>query len=905
MRLSPGTRLGPYEVIGSLGAGGMGEVYRGRDTKLHREVALKILPDEFAHDAERLARFQREAQVLAALNHPNIAQIYAVEDLDAALPGPPRPAGSTTLVMELVEGPTLAERIARGPVPIADALEIAGQIAQALEAAHEQGIVHRDLKPANIKVRPDGTVKVLDFGLAKPTEAAQSSDAVESPTLTSPAVTGQSVILGTAAYMSPEQARGKAVTPRADIWAFGCVLYEMLTGQRMFAGEDVSETLAFVLAKDPDWTRLPAGVPAPVRALLRQCLQRDPKLRLRDIGFARLGLQSSSDVMSGVHVPPAAFSLSRRSWGPAAAVALLVGIGLGWLTYDLLSRPEPLAAPPALFVETLPEGRRFPVGTLGTGTLLAISPDGRRLVYSADEGTERKLFLRSVDRIDQRTAVQIGDVNAREPFFSHDGRWVGFRSDGTVKRMSVDGGLAQPIVELPAHMGKLGTSWHSDGSLFIGGGRTGLLRVSPSGGTFETLITPSEGRSIWYPQLLPGGRTVLYTESPERPDAGELRLFDLHTRTSKVLRRGAAGRYLSSGHLVFVANQTLWALRFDMDRLETRGTAVPMLTGIRVDPEGGAVNVVIGDGGTLAYVPSIPLHRTLVWVDRRNVETPLEAPPQAYSNPRVSPDGTRILVTMRDGGQDVFVWDITRRVLRQLTNDEVANNVATWVGNDRVAFSAQIGASVQIFLKNADGSNQARQLTDNPNGVYPFSASRDERLLFVTQYPQQGGPANLAVIPVETPDRRRVMNISGNNPAILPAGRWLAYHANGPGGVDVYVLPFPEVDPGGFQLTHGGGRWPSWSDDGTELYYATTPTTGEMSIHAVPVKAGPPSGWGQPRRLITGRYSQVGGGDRPYDVHGDRFLVMKEHAATGSAPRQEIIVVLNFLDELRRRVPAD
>jgi serine/threonine-protein kinase len=358
---------------------------------------------------------------------------------------------------------------------------------------------------------------------------------------------------------------------------------------------------------------------------------------------------------------------------------------------------------------------------------------------------------------------------------------------------------------------------------------------------------------------------------------------------------------------VFVASETLWAHRFDLDRLEVRGAAVPIVTGLRVDAEGGAVDLTIAENGTLAYVPNSPFNRTFVWVDRQNVETPLEAPPQAYSSPRLSPDGTRVLVTMRDAGQDVFVWDIARRVLQQVTFDEFANNVATWVGNDRIAYSSQMAGGVQLFLK--EGTNEARQLTNQQGGLYPFSSSPDGEVLIGTQYPPGGGPADLAIVPIAAPDKRRALDqppkASENNPFLSPDGRWLAYSSGRAGRVEVYVRPYPDIESGEFLISHDNGRWPAWSNDGTELYYVTTTPAGEMSIHAVAVGPGSPSGWGAPRRLITGRYSLAGGGDRPYDVWRDRFLLMKEHTPEGSAPRHEIVVVLNFLDELRRRVPAD
>ncbi|MGH9374414.1 MAG: protein kinase domain-containing protein [Vicinamibacterales bacterium] len=548
----PGRQIGPYTIVSLLDAGGMGEVYHARDARLGRDVAIKILPPEFVADADRTARFAREARVLAALNHPHIAQIYGLEQIE------PSPAagqsGGQALVMELVRGETLAAmmRGRRHALKVDQALTMARQIADALEAAHSKGIVHRDLKPANIKVTPEANVKILDFGLAKVTDRISELE----PQLSgardiSAGGTRQGVILGTAAYMSPEQARGQQVDKRTDIWAFGCVLFEMLTGHVAFAGDTVSDTIAKILEREPDWAALPDGTPASIRRLLQRCLRKDPGLRLHDLADARieieeaLGTEVASDNVNTV-------SKSRRpgersSWRLLRSAALLVaGIAAGFVASRMADRPDAAAPRPLRFVETLAPGREMPLG-FGRGTMVAVSPDGRTLVYSARQNGEWRLFSRSLDQLDQPNATPIGEVNARNPFFSPDGQWIGFASAGRLKRVPVRGGPAQTIVELPGGSSQSGGSWNADDTILLSGGLGGLLRVSESGsGGVETLVAARDGRGIWYPQLLPDRRSVLYTESEARPDAGELMIFDLETRENQTSSSG--GRWTLPPH---------------------------------------------------------------------------------------------------------------------------------------------------------------------------------------------------------------------------------------------------------------------------------------------------------------------------------------------------------------------
>ncbi len=646
MSLPAGTRIGSFEVIGVLGAGGMGEVHRARDLKLGRDVALKLLPRALRSDPNRLARLVREARALAALNHPNIATIHGIEDLE----------GSHALVLELVDGEPLSHRLRRGPLPVGEALAIARQIAAALEAAHAKDIVHRDLKPANVVLAPDGVAKVLDFGLAKIVEEDRSAaDGTDLPTITA-TNTREGLVVGTAAYMSPEQARGRRVDKRTDLWSFGCLLFEMLAGRRAFSGETRGDVMAAVLEHEPDWLALPPATPAPVRRLLRRTLAKDPRERLRDAGDARLELESH---VEDVAAAPAS---SPRLRLVGLGAALVAGAGLGWLAAGTFARGDAPAAPSmSVFVETLPEGRVFEGGNAGTGSMVALSPDGGTLVYVAEDAGQPRLFVRPLGRIDQLRATAIPEQGAREPFFSPDGEWLGFRVGQTLMRRSLRGGLLETIAVLPGGTASVhGVSWNADGSLLVGAGLNGLVRVR-AGGSLDTLAAPAKDRNMMYPQALPGGRVVLYTEISASAPSGELRFYDIASGTSSALRRGSAGRYLASGHLVFVASGTLWVVPFDVARLRMDGTPVPAITGVRENPDLGAPQVTLTDSGALAYLPATVSARTLVWLDRGGRETAVGAPPRAYAFPRVSPDGTRIAVSMKEQGQDIHVWEIRTR----------------------------------------------------------------------------------------------------------------------------------------------------------------------------------------------------------------------------------------------------
>ena len=650
MTLNAGDRLGSYSVTAKIGAGGMGEVYRARDTTLDRDVALKVLPEAFTSDPDRLARFEREAKLLASLNHPNIGSIYGLEEDEAG--------GTRALVLELIEGPTLADVIGQGPMAIEDALPIARQIAEALEAAHERGIIHRDLKPANIKVKPDGSVKVLDFGLAKAFQSdANEPSASLSPTISLTAVATQmGMVMGTAAYMSPEQARGKAVDKHADIWAFGVVLYEMLAGTRPFQGEDVSLTLASVMKSDVDVKTLPLDVPAAVRTVLRRCLEKDPSQRIRDVGDVRLAMagafettvaaQSDTRVATPLHF----WQRSVPAVGILVTALLIMGLGVWGLT-------RPAAVPAEVVRFVIPPPDAAPFDFAGLYKDLAISADGTQVIYQArDRGGGLQLTLRPIDELGG--ASLRGAEGGVAPFFSPGGEWVGFLSDGggtTLQKVSIFGG---PPVTLTEFNGIItDASWGTDDQIIFGALNGGLFRVPGGGGEPDVLTSPDadEGeRSHQDPSVIPGRQAVLFAMLVD--GSAERQLAVLARDTGEVTRLGLAGaqpQYASTGHLVYaVGDGSVRAAPFDVDRLEVTGNPVPILEDVVVNSASGAANFSIAANGRLVYASGAGSGgaRSLVWVDREGREELLAAEPGSYTTPRVSPDGTRVAVD-RGGGR--------------------------------------------------------------------------------------------------------------------------------------------------------------------------------------------------------------------------------------------------------------
>ena len=676
MSLSPGTRLGHYDVTALLGEGGMGQVWQATDSKLNRQVALKLLADAFAADPDRLARFQREAQVLASLNHPNIAAIYGIEEAQ----------GTRALVLELVEGPTLADRIAQGAMPMEDALPIARQIAEALEAAHEAGVIHRDLKPANIKVREDGTVKVLDFGLAKALAGdGPDADLSQSPTVTASG-TREGVILGTAAYMSPEQARGKTLDKRTDIWSFGCVLYEMLTGRAVFGGDTLSDTIANVLDRDPQWATLPGGTPPAVRKLLRRCLDKDPRERLHDVADARWEIAESlgtpdtdTSQVVGVAPPqmwqrPASFALM------AAIVAIVTG-----LTVWVVMRPGALARPQlARFVI---EGAERVYST-ESSLDLAISTDGRRIAYLTGNSIAHDIRVRQLDQLVPTTLVSEG--RPFNPFFSPDGQWVGFWDivGSVLKKVPVQGGPTLEICDLPGVQMR-GATWGADDTIVFGMERSGsgLWRVHAGGGEPVRLTEADEQVTHRWPAMLPGGQTVLFTIRPSDGGTSQLAVVSLDGGDPKLLNlTGSDARYLPTGHLVYGVDGTLRAARFDLARLEVTGDPTPVVDAV-ITKGSGSASFGVADDGTFVYIPGGSGAgaggadgRVLVWVTPAGREERVLAEPRGYSAPRISPDGTK-LVSDAFGPNDVLIFDFAEETWTRWTDDAGVDSDPIWTAD--------------------------------------------------------------------------------------------------------------------------------------------------------------------------------------------------------------------------------
>ena len=735
----------------------MGQVLRARDTKLDRDVAIKILPEAFAHDADRLARFQREAKTLASLNHPNIAAIYGFEES----------GGMTALVMELVEGEDLSQRIARGPIPLDEALPIAKQVAEALEAAHEQGIIHRDLKPANIKVRPDGTVKVLDFGLAKAMEAtgAMSPSVSQSPTITTPAMTQAGMLLGTAAYMSPEQARGKVVDKRADIWAFGCVLYEMVTGRRAFAGEDVSDTLANVLKTAPVWTALPELIPTPITRLLRRSLEKDRQRRLDSAADARLEIDDALTAPAiGEGVARASVVLVAPYWRRvlpwAVASALGVGLALVLLVWWAPWRPLPAAAAPLRLEATLGADVSLVI-TAGNqdapeGNAAVVSPDGFRLAFvAAPPGSAPRLYVR---RLDQLTATPLeGTEGAVGPFFSPDGQWIAFFGGGTLKKIAVTGGAPVTLADATAARGG---SWAEDGTIVFGtnSGNRGLRRVSAVGGMAEQLTTPATGVEATHrwPQVLPGGRAVLYTVSAVPADYTNawLAVTPLPAGTPHVVQRGGSyGRYLPSGHLTWVHDGTLFAAPFDLSTLAVTGPAVPVVAGVVSSTTSGGAQVEVSRTGTLEYIPGgeNASPAPLDWLTRDGKTTALRATPANWSGVQIAPDGHRLAFALADAANfDVWTYDAARDALTRLTFDPGLDSNPVWTPDgQRLVYSAVNGGTAQnLYWQRADGGGDATRLTTSSYVQSPGSWHPSGRFLAFEEIRPQTG-SNLLILPVE------------------------------------------------------------------------------------------------------------------------------------------------------------
>jgi serine/threonine-protein kinase len=913
MPLSEGTRLGSYEILSALGAGGMGEVYRARDTRLDRGVAIKLLPSAVAADPDRVARFEREAKVLASLNHPHIAGIYGLEDA----------GGVKALVMELVEGEDLAERLARGAIPIDEALPIALQIAEALEAAHEQGIIHRDLKPANIKVKPDGIVKVLDFGLAKALEPAGiSGDVTASPTITSPAITQMGIILGTAAYMSPEQAKGRQADKRSDVWAFGAVLYEMLSGRRAFNGDDMTDTLAAVLRQDVDWTAIPATTPAGVRRLIARCLDRDPKRRLRDIGEARIVLSDPAAVATADAVGTAVLASPRPLWRrvvPAVLSAVVAGALVGTAWYFSVGPPAPGAV--TRFSFTLPPGQIF-TSVSSNRHMVALSPDGARIAYVANN----RLYLRSMSDLDAK-AIQgtEGHRNVTEPAFSPDGRSIAFYAvaDQTLKKTAVTGGAA---VTICAADNPFGISWGADGILF-GQGSKGIMRVSADGGRPAVIVAVKDDEMALGPQMLPDGQHVLFTvatgTAADRWDKAQIVVQSLASRERKSLIAGGSdARYVQTGHIVYALGGRVFGVAFDAQRMEVKGNPVPLIEGVRRSTTSDAANFSVSSTGSLLYIvgpTSTSDQISLGLIDRNGLVEPLKLAPGPYASLRVSPDGSRIAVGTDDGKEAVIhVYDLSGTSALQRITFGGNNRFPIWSGDgSRLAFQSDRDGDQAIFWQSAAGG-MAERLTKPERGESHAPESwrpeTDTFLFTITK----GSDVSLWTFSMKD---RKAMPFGGvHSPLPIdavfsPDGRWVAYTSTrrdatgAPTGsgwnTTIYVQPFPATGAQ-YQLATnqpGSPHGAVWAPDGQELFY--NPRAGAFEV--VRVATAPRFAFGNAVTLPRPFLLSPPDSRRPYDITPrGKFVgfIPAGQTETGASIAPQIQVVLNWFEELKQRVPS-
>ncbi len=883
-----GKTLGHYQITNQLGKGGMGEVFQAKDQVLGRDVAIKVLPDAFARDSDRVARFQREAKVLASLNHPNIAAIYGLEQSE----------GKNFLILELVEGQTLADKIKTGPIPVEESLKLALQIAEALEAAHEKGIIHRDLKPANIKVTPDGKAKVLDFGLAKAYAGEQEQvNLSNSPTL-SDAATQQGVILGTAAYMSPEQAKGKAVDKRADIWAFGVVVFEMLTGRQVFAGETVSDTLASVLAREPKWQSLPSNLHPRIRLLLDRCLKKEPRDRYSSISDGRVDIQEVLADPSGVLVQPVTAAEPRRKLRailPWAAATLALGLIIAGVAAWKLKPTEPRQV--VRFDYELPESQQFS-GINNPG--VAISPDGKQFVYCTSKG----LYLLSVNGF-EATLIPGTEENPSLPFFSPDGKWVGYFAGDQLKKIPISGGAPVALCSVRSVVGAI---WNPDNTIVYAQFFTSqIMRVSANGGTPESLIKEKSG-FFTFPQILPDGETVLFGD--DTTSQPKVVVQSLKSGKRKELFAGDNPRYLPTGHIIYGVGNNLFAVPFNLDRLEAAGGPVSMVEGVF---RTGDLLYAVSDSGVLAYVPvTSALKCTLVWVDRNGKEEPIAAPPNAYSHPRISPNGTQIALTVASVNadiSDIWIWSLLSKTLTRLTFGEAGDTVPLWTPDGkRIAFSRDnnVTGLGDIYWKSSDGTGKEELLISVPDhSMHPCSWSGNDNILITQEYCTSTASFDIGEFPIEG-DRKwkPLLNTKfvESQPRISPDGQWMAYTSDESGRTEIYVRPFPDVDKGGrWQVSTSGGDSPLWSPDGRELFYRS----GD-AVMAAPVRAGPTFGYETPKKLFQGTYviSPVEGYGWDISHDGKRFLMIKEEGSPASPGPRKINIVLNWTEELKQRVPV-
>lgn len=905
MPLSSGDRIGHYQISSSLGAGGMGQVYRARDTKLNRDVAIKVVADDFASDPERLARFTREAHTLAALKHPHIAQIYGIEDNGDV----------HALVMELVDGEDLARHLGRGKLPTREALRIAQQVAEAIEAAHEKGVVHRDLKPSNIMLDDDGRVRVLDFGLATAPETQPSSESSSSATITSPAkLTGRGVIVGTPAYMSPEQITGQAADKRCDVWAFGCVLYEMLVGTRPFDGPDKHDAMMAVASKEPDWNALPADVPESIRKLLKRCLEKARKKRLSDMSVVRLELEDA-------HAHPASASGSevarpaRAPGGFSAALPWAIAlIAIASAVASVLYRSGGQSATPRAMVRVSADVGAAISLNISQGASAVLSPNGDRLVFVGQPRTGsggQRLYTRKLDTL--TTTPIPGTDGAMNPFFSPDGEWLGFFAASKLRKIAIAGGTAVDLTD--ARNGR-GGSWGDDGHIvFMPDFYAGLWRVPAAGGEPVQLTVPADDTTHRWPHVMPGSRAVIYTSNSSlfAYENSDIVLQPLPSGTPRVLQRNAFfGQYLSSGHLIFIHKGALHAASFDANSMTITGEALPVLDDVSTGSLfTGAAQFSTANDGTAVYVAGRNFTSGFTTLDRSGNRGLMLPDIHNWGNPQFSPDGRRLAFDLFDGVQaDIWVYDLVDQSLSRLTHSPLVDVKPTWSADGkRIAFITKDDYRFRMDWQFADGSGGAKTLIGNDIISIPASFHPSGRYL---AYVELTGKTSFDAKAVELDfdtngDWRlgRTIDISSTpaselEPMFSPDGRWIAYGSAQTGRSEVYVRPFPGLN-GTWQVSTDGGAFPTWSRSGRELLFATLDQrimTVSYAADGASFRATAPRVWTNERHQLSGPTFM-----RNFVLFPDDARVAFSKASdAGEKSSDPVVMVFNFFDELRRKV---
>jgi serine/threonine-protein kinase len=904
-RIVIGKSLSHFKITAKLGEGGMGEVYHAEDTKLGRGVAIKLLPQTVSKDPDRLGRFEREAKVLASLNHPNIAGIHQVEHADDVF----------FLVMELIEGEDLKERISRGKLPLDEALSIASQIAEALEEAHNSGIVHRDLKPANVKITPDGKVKVLDFGLAKAlgddpeTSGASGAAITHSPTLTAN-MTGAGILIGTAAYMSPEQARGQAADRRADIWAFGVVLFEMLTGSTVYAGDTVSDTLAGVLAREPEWGRLSDATPRPLRRLLERCLEKDIKQRLQAIGEARIAIEryrdnpTAEEPQTEAIVETAPTSTWKRLF-PWAAVALLVP-ALAITLVGQLGGSGPTGPESMHSTLVMPESQSL---HRGYGSPVIVSPAGDKVVHVFQEGTNHEIHLRAIDQW-EGSVLHAGQGPERpyHPFFSPDGNWLGFVTINAIKKMPISGGTPIKLTDVNLNRG---ATWAPDGTIiFTPDPSSPLFRIPEAGGEAEPLTEldkeNNETTHRW-PQILPQGKAVLFTVHSQGSgfDSAWIEVLDLESKERHVVHRGGTfARYAESGHLIYMNQGTLFAMPFDLSSLQPTGSPAPVVEGVGDSAEGGAYYDVSRNGVLVFSAGGVGGGTLLkaLWVDRDGRLSPLTEEERAYASPRLSPDGNRLAVEIEtEGNTDIWILDLDRDVPTRLTFQDGYDGVPVWSPDGQtIAFQSDRGDGPEaVYVKSADGSGEAELIGKSDQLLAPWSWSPDgKHIAIMIQNPET--QLDLAILSVEEGTIEPFLSTKfiEYGPGFSPDGKWIVYGSNESGDWEAYVRP-ADGSRGKWQVSSGGATYPVWSGDGKEIFLANV----QGVILAVDVDTSDGSfRASRPRELFKGPFADLTSNKRMYTVSpdGQRFVLFQGEVDQTASGHEHVRVISNWFAQLER-----